>query len=177
MDKKVTLLPEQVEALKQELMDLYNRLKELQQYKGDIKEVTGCDNYVNSIATNCDSSLLMEINIVATRIKEVKNVLDTADILDNVENDSNVITIGSKFTVDTDSVKNLTFTLVEIGGDPLEGLVSLDSPIGAAVINKSVGESFSYLTPSQQQINGCIKAILTLEDNIDDKKQYVATKK
>ena len=123
------------------------------------------------------SILLMEINIVATRIKEVKNVLDTADILDNVENDSNVITIGSKFTVDTDSVKNLTFTLVEIGGDPLEGLVSLDSPIGAAVINKSVGESFSYLTPSQQQINGCIKAILTLEDNIDDKKQYVATKK
>lgn len=177
MNEKVTLLSEQVEALNQELMELYNRLKDLQQYKGDVKEVTGCDNYVNSIATNCDSSLLMEINMVATRISEIKVLLDQASILNNTENNSSFITIGTTVTVDTDFVKDLTFTLVQVGGKPSQGLISLDSPIGAAVVNKTVGESFSYLTPDQQQINGLIKSVLNVEDNMDGKKQYVATKK
>ena len=50
-------------------------------------------------------------------------------------------------------------TLVEVNGNPMEGLISVDSPLGQAVYKKTVGEDFTYLTPNGKSVNGSITRI------------------
>lgn len=176
MSKKVTLLPEQLETYKQELEKLYKQIHDLKDDKKSIKFIGTCGND-DSMASFTDSSLLMELSRIATRINELEELLGTSKILNNEYTMTDVITIGTTFTIDTDLAKDITFTLVEVGGNPIKGLVSIESPIGAAVVNKAEGESFSYVMPNKKTVNGVIKSILNKENSIDNEKKLVATKK
>lgn len=164
MSKKVTLLPQQVEAYEKELAEIEEQMNMLTKEKTNMsfyKVVNGeCGTFSND---SLDSSLLMELSVKANRRKEIKTILANAEVLDIAENESDVIAIGTTFSFKTDRIQNMTFTLVEVNGNPADGYIAVDSPIGAAVLDKKVGDDFSYVVPSGNVVNGSIIAIHNLE--------------
>ena len=164
MTKKIMLLPQQYEAYQVELTELTERLQELTAEKKSISFYKACNGECGTFSNDSlDSSLLIELSLKADRIKEIKNILANAEILDVNTRSSDKIEIGTTFSFDTDRFKNKTLTLVEVNGSPADGLISVDSPIGAAVLDKTVGDAFSYSVPNGNIINGLITAIHNLE--------------
>jgi len=80
------------------------------------------------------------------RIIELEHILKVAEVADST--DSKSITVGSKVTLK----KNQAEFLIEIVGateaNPAEGKISLESPLGQALLGREIGESFDLETPS-----------------------------
>ena len=170
MGKKVTLLPQQIEAYEQELAELNEQMKGLTTEKRGISFYKACNGECGTFSNDSlDSSLLMELSFKANRIREIKTILANAEILDVTANKGDKITIGTTFSFKTDRIQSMMLTLVEVNGNPSEGLVSVDSPFGAAVLNKTVGDDFSYCAPKGNIINGSIIAIHDLEKDAEKK--------
>lgn len=165
INKKVTLLPKQVQAYQEELETLrqrFNTLKEENQQINLHKIFNG--NYKASSNDSIDSSLLMELSRIGNRIREIETILEIANVVTDIKDD--VIGIGTTFSFKTNSIDDMTLTLVEKFGDPLKGLISLDSPIGAAVYGKTVGDDFTYKLVNGKNCSGVITNIL---QNVDEK--------
>ena len=84
------------------------------------------------------------------RISELEHHLSEATIIDESKSKSNVITIGAEVEVESDkkSAGRQKYTLVsQAEADPLKGRISIVSPIGKALLNKSKGDKISVQTP------------------------------
>lgn len=170
MSKKVTLLPQQVEAYEKELAELNKQMEGLTTEKKSISFYKACNGECGTFSNDSlDSSLLIELSIKANRIKEIKTILANAEILDVNANKGDTIAIGTTFSFKTDRIQNMMLTLVEVNGNPAEGLIAIDSPIGAAVLDKTVGDEFSYTLPNGNIVNGSIIAIHNLEKDAEKK--------
>ena len=92
----------------------------------------------------------LEQGKIAMRISELEEMIAHARIMDESELDLNVVNIGS--TVIVRRVENdtkSTYQLVgSFGADPLNGKVSDESPIGAALKGARVGETVEVTTPN-----------------------------
>lgn len=146
-NKRVMLLPEQVEEHKKELEELRQRLISLTSQQSEIGSrnagvFSGSYTNPDSIGDSIDSSLLMELSRISKRISEIEGILSSFAMVTQVNND--VIEIGTTFSFRINDSNEMTLTLVEKFGDPSVGLISLDSPIGAAVYGKTIGECFTY---------------------------------
>ncbi|MEI3529998.1 MAG: GreA/GreB family elongation factor [Bacilli bacterium] len=147
INKPVMLLPKQVEEHKKELEELRQRLTSLTSQQSEIGSrnagvFSGTYTNPDSISDSIDSSLLMELSRISKRISEIEGILSSFAMVTQVNND--VIGIGTTFSFRINNSNEMTLTLVEKFGDPNMGLISLESPIGAAVYGKTVGESFTY---------------------------------
>jgi len=87
-------------------------------------------------------SALEEQKKLELRILELENLLKTAKVVKKERKKSNKIEIGSEVEiVDLDSKKTLKFKIVGFGeANPLENKISQESPIGKALIGKTVNE-------------------------------------
>lgn len=172
INKKVTLLPKQIKEYQEELEFLRQKFNDL---KGESKEINlhklFNGDYRASSNDSIDSSLLMELSRISNRIHEIKEILELSDVVTEI-NDS-VINIGTTFSFKTDIFDNMTLTLVEKFGDPSNGLISLDSPIGAAVYGKTVGDNFTYKLFNGKQCSGTIINIL---QNVEEKPKELQKK-
>ena len=87
---------------------------------------------------------------IAMRISELEEMIAHARIMDESELDVNVVNVGSTVTVrrvETDT--KTTYQIVgSFGADPLNGKVSDESPIGAALKGARVGETVEVTTPN-----------------------------
>lgn len=92
----------------------------------------------------------LEQGKIALRISELEEMIAHARIMDESEIDLNVVNIGSTVTVRrVESGAVATYQLVgSFGADPLNGKVSDESPIGAALKGARVGETVEVTTPS-----------------------------
>lgn len=170
MGKKISLLPQQYEAYQEELAELNKQMEGLTTEKKSISFYKACNGECGTFSNDSlDSSLLIELSIKANRIKEIKTILANCEILDVTVNKGDTIAIGTTFSFKTDRIQNMMLTLVEVNGNPAEGLLSVDSPLGAAVLDKTVGEGFSYSAPNGNVINGEIIAIHNLEKDAEKK--------
>lgn len=170
MGKKISLLPQQYDAYQEELAELNNRMQELTTEKKNISFYKLCNGECGTFSNDSvDSSLLIELSIKANRIKEIKTILANAEILEVNANKGNTIAIGTTFSFKTDRIQNMMLTLVEVNGNPAEGLIAVDSPIGAAVLDKTVGDEFSYTLPNGNTVNGSIIAIHDLVKDAEKK--------
>jgi transcription elongation factor GreA len=92
----------------------------------------------------------LEQGKIALRIAELEDMIAHARILDETDLDLNIVNIGSHVTVrrvETDVTT--TYQLVgSFGADPVNGKVSDESPVGAALKGARVGETVEVLTPS-----------------------------
>ena len=88
-----------------------------------------------------------------TDILKLKEILDSYELVQETT-DKNSITIGSKMRIkylDTNEIEVLKI-VTKIESDPLNNMISNESPIGAALMGKKPGDTVEALSP-----NGPIK--------------------
>ena len=85
-----------------------------------------------------------EQGLVETRIVEIEDILLNADIIKATK--SSTVKVGS--TVVLKNGKEVTYRIVgPVEADPLEGKISNESPIGAALMGKKEGDTVTITTP------------------------------
>jgi len=143
MNKKKTYLTDAgIQKLNNELTDLTTkqrpelakRLREAIQM-GDLKE-------------NADYHAAKEDQaFIEGRILEVQEMLRSSVLISN-QIDKQEVSIGSTVTISEDNSDEEQYTLVgSAEADPTMGRISHESPIGQAIIGKSIGDSVQVSTP------------------------------
>ena len=88
-----------------------------------------------------------EQSFVEGRIIELEYMVKTATIAEASVN-SDTVQVGSQVTVNKDK-QELRFTVVgSTEADPVNGKISLESPLGQAMLNRKAGEIFEVDLPS-----------------------------
>ncbi|MFH1192438.1 MAG: transcription elongation factor GreA [bacterium] len=88
-----------------------------------------------------------EQSFIEGRILELKDIINHAVIIDENEKSGGVIKVGSTFEVKAGSLKK-EFTLVgSTEADPMQGLISNESPLGRAFLGCKKGESVEVVVP------------------------------
>ena len=105
---------------------------------GDLSENAEYDEARNDQAKN------------EARIKELEELIENAVILDESNVDTGVVSLGSSVKVaDLDAGIESTYSLVGSNeANPMEGKISDQSPIGAALIGKKIGDSVNVEVPN-----------------------------
>jgi len=105
---------------------------------GDLSENSEYDEARNEQAKN------------EARIKELEELVENALILDESTIDTSVVSLGSSVKVWNGAVNSeMTFDLVGSNeSNPMEGKISDQSPIGAALIGKKEGDEFEGEAPA-----------------------------
>lgn len=138
MDKKILLTRESYNKLEEELeflsttkrLEIAKNLKVAAEF-GDLKENAEFDAEKQNQA------------IVEAKILEIKNILMNSIIVDRDTNTNrNTITLGSEIILlDVEFDENIEYKLVDtVQSDPLNGLISYDSPMGKALMNKCLND-------------------------------------
>ena len=84
------------------------------------------------------------------RIREIKNILARAQIIDEENGHGNEVRVGSKVTVRIEGEdEEETWTIVgSAEAKPREGKISNESPLGAALLGKRRNQKVTVNTPS-----------------------------
>lgn len=84
---------------------------------------------------------------VEARIGEIENMLKYARVLDDDEIRSDVVTPGSKVVLGIFGDEKHYQVVGSTEADPYKNKLSYESPIGAAILNKSAGDTVKAITP------------------------------
>lgn len=88
-----------------------------------------------------------ELAFVEGRVREIEEILDNVDIVENNQIGDQV-QVGSSITVEVDG-KSESFQIVgEFEADPMNKKLSQNSPIGMALINKKIGDLVEVNIPA-----------------------------
>ena len=145
MDEKTFMTQDGYEKTKERLdflkgekrQEVANKIAEARSY-GDLSENSEYD-----IAREEQAS-------VEAEIFELENKLKTVVIIDPKKVNTNKVGVGCRVTV-TNIKTNAKFTYAIVGdtdADPLNGLISNSSPVGAGLMGKKVGEVAIIKTPA-----------------------------
>jgi transcription elongation factor GreA len=131
----IYLSRENFEKLKKELE--YLKSVKRKEVSEKIKEAVS----LGDISENAEFDIAMQMKAdLEQRIQEIESILENAVII-RKSNESDVILPGVTFeAINLESNKKYIFTLVTYGeADPLQGKISLESPLGKAFFRKRVG--------------------------------------
>jgi len=83
------------------------------------------------------------------RVIQIESILKHAEIIDEEEIDTNKVAIGSKVKLyDVEFEEEIDYSIVgSTEASPKKGLISDESPVGAALIGKTIGDTVSVETP------------------------------
>lgn len=86
---------------------------------------------------------------VEAEIFDLENKLKSVEIIDNKKVNTSKVSIGCKVSIQNTSTKQtLEYKIVgDTDSDPMNGLISNASPIGAGLMDKKVGEIAKIKTP------------------------------
>lgn len=145
MDEKNFMTAEGLQKLKDRLNYLKNekrqevaqKIAEARSY-GDLSE-----NNEYEIARSEQSQ-------VEEEIFELENKVKNAEIIDNKKVNTSKVNIGCRVTItNVKTGKSFEYKIVgDVDSDPINGLISNTSPIGAGLIGKKVGELVTIKTPA-----------------------------
>jgi transcription elongation factor GreA len=83
------------------------------------------------------------------RIAELENILANAVVASGKDRSKGAIEFGSSVTVRTDAGARKKYTIVgSAEANPLEGKISVESPVGQALMGHKVGDKVDVETPS-----------------------------
>ena len=104
---------------------------------GDLSENAEYDEAINEQAQ------------VEERIMKLENMIRKAVIIDESQIDLNVVTIGSIVKVnDVEFDEEVEYTIVgSAEADPYDGKISNESPVGRALLGKTVGDEVDVQVP------------------------------
>lgn len=128
-------LEEELETLKGRRTEIAEKIATAREY-GDLRENAEYDGARE------------EQGIVETRISEIENILQSADIIKSEHKDS--VDLGSEVELKTGD-QTVNYTIVgPVEADPLNGMISNQSPIGIALMGKKVGETAVIKTAKKE---------------------------
>jgi len=136
------ITPEGLEKLKQELNELRTvRRPELIQRIQDAKEL-------GDLSENADyQSAKDEQGFIEGKIMELEDLVKNAVIVKRAKSNGKV-GIGSEVKITSGSME-FQYTITGSNeSDPLSGKISNESPLGQAIMDRSVGDEFSIRTPN-----------------------------
>lgn len=85
------------------------------------------------------------------KIQELEYILKNAVIIEELENDHGVVTLGTRVTIQEEDNPPETYHLVGAKeADPRNGRISNESPFGAALLGSREGEDVIAQTPAGQ---------------------------
>ncbi len=82
-----------------------------------------------------------------SRISEIENIISSVEIITKPKS-GNKVQLGSAVKVKSDSKVKQFQVVGTVEADPLNGKISDESPIGAALLGKSMGDTIDIKTPS-----------------------------
>ena len=145
MAKEFKLSAERLEELKQELnylktvreKEVADQIKEARSF-GDLSENSEYDEAKN------------EQGKLYSRIAEVENILSNYVVIEEHESDPNSVRLGSTVKVmDLEFEEEETYQVVgSQEADPMNGVISEDSPFGRALLGKSAGDDVVVDAPA-----------------------------
>ena len=136
------LTPEGLDKVRQELQVLttVKRREIAERLEFAIKQ--------GDISENADYEVAKQDQaLIEGRIKELENIVLTAKIIENTPVTGEV-QVGSRVTVLEDGFPPETYTIVgPTEAEPANGRISHESPVGAALLGKRVGDVAQVQTP------------------------------
>ena len=144
-EKKVVLTYEGLKKLEEELEELkVVRRKEVAE---KIKEARGQGDLSEN--AEYDSAKEEQAEIEA-RIVVLEKMLRNADVIDDDEVRSDIISIGCTVTLlDIEFEEEMEYTIVgSAEADPLKGKISNESPVGMALLGHKIGQEVGIEVPS-----------------------------
>lgn len=127
--------------------------EELERLKGPVREALSARLRAaiqqGDLSENADyTSAKEEQAFVEGRILELEMMLKDVIIIDELARDKEVVQIGSKVTLQEKGDELETYVLVgPQEANPLNGMISYESPIGQALLNHRKGEKINISTP------------------------------
>ena len=89
-----------------------------------------------------------EQSFVEGRIKEIDNMLNHAEIIDNEDVDVDEVSVGKSVTFQEEDDDPETYQIVGAAeADPLNGKISNESPIAKGLVGHKKGEKVTVTTP------------------------------
>jgi transcription elongation factor GreA len=141
MNKTFRLTKDGISELKEELDSLIAK-------RGDVAEAIKNARELGDLSENAEyQSARSEQERVESRISEIEAILLNAEVIKKPKAD-NKVSLGSVVKLRHGS-DNKQFQIVgTVEADPLNGKISDESPIGAALLNKKVNDSVDIKTSS-----------------------------
>jgi transcription elongation factor GreA len=131
---------------------LKSRLDELVQVDGPAtSKAIGEAIALGDLKENAEFSSSMErLRMIEGMISLLSERISVADIVDITKLSGDVVDFGATvYLVDEDTDKKVKFTLLsEYEADSEKNIISIESPIGRALIGKKVGDSVEIRVPS-----------------------------
>lgn len=129
--------------------ELESELKELKSRRGEIAEKISDARDFGDLSENAEYDVAREEQgIVETRISEIEDILQNANIIKAGANSK--VSLGSKVELNFNN-KQVVYTIVgPVEANPVEGRISDESPIGLALFGKQVGDNVVINTPKGQ---------------------------
>ena len=126
--------------------ELEVELTELKSRRGEIADKIAEARDYGDLSENAEyDSAREQQGLVETRIAEIEDILMNAEDIKATKSSS--IHLGTTVELETGS-KKVTYTVVgSVEANPGEGKISDESPIGAALMGKKVGDSATVSTP------------------------------
>jgi transcription elongation factor GreA len=120
--------------------ELEAELEELKGRRGDIAEKIANARDFGDLSENAEyDSAREEQGLVESRVAEIEDILLNAELIKS--GSKSKVGLGSKVELKTNGKTVSYYVVGPVEADPLEGKISNESPIGAALMDKKVGDT------------------------------------
>ncbi len=146
--KKIYLTPKGFEDLKEEYKDLNDKRRP------EVVERLSAAREMGDLSENAEyTAAREELAFIDGRLEELEGLLKSVEIIsDTKAHSSQAVDLGSKVLVKT-SGKEVLFTVVgEWEADPAEKKISHESPLGKALLGKTVGSEIEVDAPAGKMV-------------------------
>ncbi len=132
--------------------ELEAELKELVDSRGAIADRIAEARSFGDLSENAEySAAREEQSRVEARISEIEDILINAEIIE-ADSDDDQIGLGERVVLKSDNVTTEYVIVGAVEADPAEGKISDESPLGAQLIGKKVGDKVSIETPKGDKV-------------------------
>jgi len=136
---------EGLEKLKGQLEEVKSKLKEVSQKIKDAREMGDLSENAEYHEAKNEQSFLMG------KEQELLQKIKNAQIIE-ADHKGEVIQVGATVEIEDDGEKMKYQIVGSDEADPISGRISLDSPIGAALIGHKKGDTIKVKTPAGESI-------------------------
>ena len=135
---------------KQGVDELQAELKELSSQRTDIADRIKTAREFGDLGENMEyTAAMQDKERNENRIIEIEHILKNVQVIAAPKGDSKVV-LGSTIKLKSEGGKTKEFQVVgTVEADPLNGKISDESPIGKALLGKSMGDTVEIKTPAE----------------------------
>ena len=141
--KKVYITREGLEELKQEYEDL------VKVNRPEVVERVAKAREMGDLSENSEYHAAKEnLALIDGRTEELADIIKVAEVISDAKSNGRTVQIGSLVTVKINGKKEVFSLVGEWEADPHEKKISHESPLGKALMGKSLGEKIEVEAPA-----------------------------